>query len=104
MKIIMTAMALAFALPAAAQTQSAPAEHQGHAGMDHAAHAQHQQGRSQDGQSDGHKEHAMKDGCCADRNGNGRMDCCEGAEGDRPGCCKEQPGKRATQPQSHQDH
>jgi hypothetical protein len=64
MKLFVSAFALAFAVPAAAQTaaaQPAPPEHAGH---------QMPQGKQHDG-------HAMKDGCCADKDGNGKMDCCE---------------------------
>ena len=83
MKIIITAIALAFALPAAAQP--APA-HQGHDQHQQGQHQQqghdrHQQGQHEPGQ---HEQH--RDGCCADRDGNGRMDCCEQAEGQREAC------------------
>lgn len=31
----------------------------------------------------------MKDGCCADKNGDGRMDCCEDmAKAGRKSCCE----------------
>ena len=81
MKLLVAAIAVAFALPAAAQT--APAQ------MDHSAHAQHQaskgpaspghteHGDHQKTQGGSHEGHAMKDGCCADKDGNGKMDCCE---------------------------
>lgn len=85
MKIILGAIALAFAVPAAAQT--APAQ------MDH---SQHQQNGSQTPSGHGyhhmpkagsHEGHSMKDGCCADKDGNGKMDCCEkmaARKGDQP--------------------
>ncbi|HEV2866027.1 MAG TPA: hypothetical protein VGX37_05895 [Allosphingosinicella sp.] len=80
MKIIIGAIALAFAVPAAAQ--NAPAgQHQGH--DQHQGNGQHQgHGQQQPGQ---HQEH--EGGCCADRNGDGRMDCCEGQGGE--GCSHE---------------
>ena len=96
MKFLMTAIALVIASPAVAQT--APAQqHQGHD-----QHQQHQgqqqgqppgqpQGQAQHGQHQ-QGQHQERGGCCADRNGNGRMDCCEGMAqaGDRRGCCPEQ--------------
>lgn len=86
MKYIISAIALVIAAPAAAQTAPAP-QHQGH--------GQHQQHQGH-GQPAGHGEPG---GCCADRNGNGRMDCCEGMaqSGDRPG----QAAPPAAQPQGH---
>ncbi|HYN45098.1 MAG TPA: hypothetical protein VES64_00235 [Allosphingosinicella sp.] len=93
MKYFMTAVALVIAAPAAAQT--APAQqHQGHdqhqqhgqgQHQGQAQHGQHQHGQHQQGQ------HQEQGDCCADRNGNGRMDCCEGMaqSGDRRGCCPE---------------
>ncbi len=78
--LLIAAVALVIAAPAAAQTAPAP-QHQGHAqlgqGMDHSQHGQPQSGQHgqhQGGQPQGHGN--MGD-CCADRNGNGRMDCCE---------------------------
>ena len=87
MKIIVAAFALAIASPAVAQTAPAapPADH-----------TQHQQGQHQGmPQVQGHGEGCA---CCADRNGNGRMDCCEtmGQAGQR------QPAP--AQPQGHQNH
>ena len=91
MKIIATAIALAFALPAAA-AQPAPAGHQGHdqqpqgqPAQGHQGHDGHGQGQHpQGGHQGGHQNHG--DGCCADRDGNGRMDCCEQAEGESRAC------------------
>jgi hypothetical protein len=85
MKIIMTAIALAIAAPALAQTDA----HQGHGqnqGHGPAQHGQHQPGE--------HQNH--RQGCCADRDGNGRMDCCEQAQdGERRSCCDaERPARR----------
>ncbi len=100
MRILMTAIALVIASPAVAQT--APAQqHQGH--DQHQQHGQ-QQGQAQHGQHQ-QGQHQERSGCCADRNGNGRMDCCEGMAqaGDRRGCCPEQAPTPApaAQPQSN---
>ena len=89
MKIIVTAIALAFALPAAAQP--ATTQHQGH-GQHQQGHDQHQQGQHQPGQHQPGQHEQHRDGCCADRDGNGRMDCCEQAEGQRQGCEHHQSG------------
>lgn len=91
MKIIVAAFALAIASPAFAQ--AAPAGQP-------ADHSQHQPGQHQ-GQHQGmpHGQgHGEGCACCADRNGNGRMDCCEnmGQSGQR------QPAP--AQPQGHQNH
>jgi hypothetical protein len=101
MKIFATAFALVIAAPAAAQPAPAP-QHQGH--------DQHQQHQQQNGQShDQHGQmpgHAEEGNCCADRNGNGRMDCCEhmAQAGDRRGCCQEQSAQPSAEPQVHQGH
>lgn len=103
MKYVLVTLALALAAPAAAQT--APDAHQGHGQHQQQGHQQHQQ--HQPGQTQGHG-----DGCCADRNGNGRMDCCErmaGQSGDGCACCEtmSQAGQRQpapAQPQGHQNH
>ncbi|MGQ0590245.1 MAG: hypothetical protein ACT4N8_12065 [Sphingosinicella sp.] len=97
MKIIMTAIALAIAAPAMAQAGAQPshAQHQGnaqHQGHDQAQHGQHQ----------GHGQHQQGHaGCCADRNGDGRMDCCErmAEAGDRRGCCPAPAAQPGSQPQ-----
>jgi len=87
MKIIIAAIAFTIAVPATAQTAPAPqqdhSQHQQHGQQDHdhSQHGEHQQGQ--------HEEHG---GCCADRNGNGRMDCCEGQAG------------RPAAPSGHQGH
>lgn len=110
MKYFLSAIALVIATPAAAQT--APAQdHQGHA--QHQQHGQHQ-GHAQHQQPQGGQPgHAPQGDCCADRNGNGRMDCCErmAEAGDRRGCCA-QPAPAtpaaqpvpAAQPQRHGAH
>jgi Ni/Co efflux regulator RcnB len=110
MKILVTAMALVLAAaPAAAQT--APAQHQDpqqhqasqsgqHQMAQHAQHAQHQGAQGQ------HQGQAMQDGCCADRNGNGQMDCCENMPEGRECCCEhgEGHGAQQAQPSGHQNH
>ena len=88
MKILAFAFALAIASPAVAQTApAAPADHSQHQGAQHEG-MQHGQHRSGEGS-----------GCCADRNRDGRMDCCEhmGQSGQR------QPAAGA-EPQAHQHH
>jgi len=98
--LLIAAIALVIAAPAAAQT--APAlQHQGHAqhgqGTEHSRHGQPQSGQHGRHQGGQHQGHAMGD-CCADRNGNGRMDCCENmAEGQS--CCAEHQPARPAQPQ-----
>jgi hypothetical protein len=113
MKIFVTAIALAIAAPAAAQTAPTGQQHQ-----DHAQHRQHgssgqaghrgQQGQQESGQHDQHQGHGMQSGCCADRNGNGRMDCCEGMTAGSGGCCRERPAQPREQqpaaPQAHPNH
>jgi hypothetical protein len=47
----------------------------------------------------------MQGGCCADRNGNGHMDCCEGmAAGSGRSCCagRTPPTARPAQPSQPQ--
>lgn len=86
MKYLLTAAMLVIAAPAAAQTAPAPAQqghdqHQGHA--QHQGHGQHQQQTpAQPGQPQGGQQQQRD--CCADRNGNGRMDCCEGMAAPAP--------------------
>ena len=89
MKYLVTAAALAIASPAFAQAAPA-AGHQGH--DQHQQNGQHQQhGQHQPGQEHGD--------CCADRNGNGRMDCCERMEAGQSGGSAPAP-----QPQGHSGH
>lgn len=108
MKIIIAAFALAIASPAVAQT--APV------GPAADPHAQHQPGQHPQtplpGQPQGtpqgqHQGHGMQGGCCADRNGNGRMDCCENmAAGSSCSCCGARTPQAALhpQPQGTQNH
>ena len=119
MKIFVSAIALAFAVPAAAQTAPAAQPHAAHgqhqsgsaASSGQTGHAGHQMPANQHGGPDGqHQGHSMGGGCCADRNGNGRMDCCEGmAAGAGGGCCqgasaRPQATQSPAQPQAHQNH
>jgi opacity protein-like surface antigen len=104
MKMLISAIALAFALPAAAQaapavqSQQQPSQQQGTAGhAEHSNHAGHQMPKGS--QQDEHKGHAMG-GCCADKNGNGRMDCCEKMAADKGPAPQAKPGQ--TTP--HQNH
>ena len=111
MKIIIGAIALSIAMPAAAQTAPAHSAHQDHsqhqsrgaaAATPQDPHSGHQMpaDTSKKGEHDQHKGHAMKDGCCADKDGNGKMDCCEkmGAS------TKPKTGEQAAQPQAHDQH
>jgi hypothetical protein len=81
MKLLFGAIALAFAVPAAAQSapvqmeHAAHARHQAHNGPEAPGHTGHQDHQMPQGGS--HGGHATKDGCCADKDGNGKMDCCE---------------------------
>ena len=99
MKLIIGALALAFAYPAAAQTAPA-AQHQDHGTADHRQHGQTpaEHGQHQPGQHEGHG-----DGCCADRNNNGRMDCCEDLAESQDCCCYEH-GSGHGEQGSHQGH
>lgn len=89
--MFIAAAALAFATPVAAQSSAQShqgrAQHQAHQpaatpqAADPAGHAQHQD----HGQSSAdHSKHAN---CCGDANGNGKMDCCEGAQAAQRSCC-----------------
>jgi hypothetical protein len=78
MKLLIGAIALACAVPAAAQTAPAQMEHSQHqAGSARAPNAHAEHSGHQMPQSGSHEGHSMKDGCCADKDGNGKMDCCE---------------------------
>lgn len=88
MKLIVGAIALAFAVPAAAQTAPAQMDHSQHQPSSHpASPADGQHGGHHMPQGGSHEGHPMKDGCCADKDGNGKMDCCEkmaATKGDEP--------------------
>lgn len=105
MKYSIVALALAFASPALAQAPAA--QHQGHANYQQAPAQDHSQhGQPQNGQQDPHQGHAAMAGCCADRNDNGRMDCCENmASGgsSRPERAQA-PAATQAQPQAHSNH
>ena len=115
MKILFSAIALSFAVPSAAQPASAAPQHPHHtnqpAGPASAAQGSHAQHQMPQGNEEGrHEGHDMGGGCCADRDGNGKMDCCENmAAGSGSNCCREN-GERApaqqqpAQPQAHQNH
>jgi opacity protein-like surface antigen len=103
MKIFISAIALAVAVPAAAQ--AAPAaqsqqqqQQQGTAGRaGHDSHAGHQM--PQGSHHDQHKGHAIS-GCCADKNGDGTMDCCEKMAADKGAAPQAKPGRS----NPHQNH
>ena len=100
---LFASIALLIASPAAAQTAPAINPHQGHdtsQTQNHAGHAQHgQHGQAQgSGQQGQHRGHNMRDGCCADRNNNGRMDCCENMPAGQS-CCQQHQARPA-QPQA----
>ena len=104
MKILISAIALAFAVPAAAQAAPAVQPQQQHTGQrpaagqaEHGNHAGHQM--PQGSQHDEHKGHAMGE-CCADKNGDGRMDCCEKMAADKEPAPQQKPGQ-ATPHQNH---
>jgi hypothetical protein len=97
MKIIAAAIAFAFAMPAAAQTAPAPTAPPTHdmGNMQHHAPADHSR----------HQEHG-DGGCCADRDGDGRMDCCQDmaqAPDRRNGSAQPAPPAGA-QPPAHHNH
>ena len=105
MKIFVTAIALVFAIPAAAQTAPVPQQHQDHAQHGQMQHGQMQHDPAQPAGPGQHDGHANMGDCCADRNGNGRMDCCENmAQGDRRNCCQEQAGRPAPQQPAQPQH
>ena len=88
MKTILFAATAAFTFvtPAMAQPAQPAAGHQGHDMSAHQGHASAQhQGHAAD-----HAQHqaGQADDCCADRNGNGKMDCCEHMEtAEARDCC-----------------
>jgi hypothetical protein len=94
----LSAVALALAAPAAAQTPLAAPAHQGHAQQSasqsdaHAGHTQHQN------HAGGNADHSKPMSCCADANGNGKMDCCEGAQATTGSCCDKHAGSVQSQP------
>ena len=101
MKYLISAMALVFAAPVAAQTAPA-AQHQGHGTAEHAQHAPAQHGQHQSGQHPPGQHQGHEDGCCADRNNNGRMDCCENMQPGQRCCCEH--GEGHGEQGGHQGH
>ena len=110
MKIFVAAFALAIASPALAQgaPDNPHARHQAQGQHQPGQHAEHEPGQHgqhqgmQHGEGQGHAE----GGCCADRDGDGRMDCCQHmaqAGEHRDGCAHPTPPAGA-QPQAHQNH
>lgn len=74
MKMMMAAIALTIAVPAAAQTAD--------------PHAGHDVTMSHEGHHMGEQHDSMKMDCCKDADGNGKMDCCEKMEsGEAKPCC-----------------
>lgn len=90
MKYVLTsAVALAIAAPAAAQTlpqsqadQSQHSAHQRGAPAGHGQHAGHAEHQSQAGANRGSPM-----SCCADADNDGRMDCCEAKQASQRPCC-----------------
>jgi hypothetical protein len=78
------AAAFAFATPAAAQPAQSHQGHGAHNAQGQAQHGQHGQGHQGHGAGMDHSQHAN---CCGDKNGNGKMDCCEGKEAAQRPCC-----------------
>jgi len=107
MKMIVTAIALAIAAPAVAQT--APADpHANHAG--HAAHGSAatatgpEQGPAQEtarDSADPHAGHVMAD-CCS-KDGAGQMACCKDKQAQASGseCCEGEPAEHAQAQTGH---
>lgn len=94
--LLMSAIALGFAAPAAAQTAPQPSAHQGHAQKqpaDHAGHAQHQK------PAGGSADHSSHANCCGDATGNGRMDCCKGEQASQRSCCAKHASQQQAQPE-----
>ncbi len=92
MKLILSAMALAFAVPAAAQT--APAvDHSKHTPAEHAQHgAQHGAGHDQ---HKGHGEHGKADA---------KHECPMMKDGKKMACCEKHGEAKGSAPKAHGDH
>ena len=123
--LIAAAAALTFAVPAGAQPAASHQNHQMPApanassqqasngtATQHADHSQHAAAHGQPAQG-GHADHSQHANCCGDANGNGRMDCCEGANAAQRPCCANARGHQQNgpstqsspaQPQAHQNH
>lgn len=113
MKMLITAIALAFAMPAVAQTapakppagpaqQSAPADSctPEHAAMGHCASK-----AAAAAAADPHAGHDMKDGCC-DKDAAGKMACCAKAKasGTKMECCEKMDGGATDAPAAPSGH
>ena len=105
--ILMAALALVIAAPAAAQAAPAQpaqtqAQHQGHDRSNMSPEEMARMGHGQQGGPQGqHQGHDMQGDCCGDRNGNGRMDCCENMTEGASCCAEHQPARPAAQPQTN---
>jgi len=97
MKILIGAIALVIASPAMAQTAPQADPHAQHQPGQHPSD-QHQMPQHQMPQ---HEGQGAQGGCCADRDGDGRMDCCQhmAQAAEHRDCCAERPA--AAQPQGH---
>lgn len=84
MKIILGALALAVAVPAAAQTVPATDPHAGHAG-----HTTAPPPAPADAPT--HDHHGMKMDCCKDEAA--KKDCCKEMAAKKEGCCADQPAR-----------
>ena len=93
--MLLTALVLAIASPAAAQTAPA-AGHGDHAAQHQAGHAEHQ--------ADKHAGHKMDGKCCDEMSGGKAMDCCEKMkkEGKKMSCCDHHEGK--SEAGAHEGH
>ena len=118
MKIITVAFALAIASPALAQTAPAApaanphAQHQmgqpqagAQPGADHSQHQGMQHGQHQGMQRGQQQGQGQQAGCCADRDGDGRMDCCQNMaqSAERRNCCPQQAPQPGARPQPSQN-
>ncbi|WP_114953192.1 hypothetical protein [Sphingosinicella terrae] len=102
MRILLTAFALTFALPAAAQTLPAQPHQPSGNPASHGSHRQHHDGQDH-GQHHGQGAPAEQ-GCCAEADGNGRPDCCDRMGHDQHGTHGGQPAPAGQAPQAHQGH
>ena len=87
--VMIAAVSLAIAAPAAVQPAPTPAH------QDHQRHEGHGEGQAPDRPGPSHQ--GMADGCCADRNNNGRMDCYESMVEGQACCCAARPAGERSQ-------
>ena len=98
MKLILSAIALTFAVPAAAQT--APAmDHSQHQQMDHAKHAAGHQGHGRGGEHECPMKDGKKMACCEHPKG----ECPKAKDGKKMSCC-EHDAHKADASKGHGDH